>query len=208
MSQDTTFEQALAPARQRPGVAIEAAPAFDDTASLGLSPDRAHLTQRWELDANLWTWREPPVASADMALRDHKKGWEFHISATPEACERAFRSVFSTKLPFYARARSSWTISEENDSDNGVHLVAHLVDVHAARAAMQQEIRAAIGGQIGFRIRGNESRTTCELWLKDAPRVRVAGIPKIAAPEIYRKYFGLVRKAMREVDPNLEELSG
>lgn len=143
-----------------------------------------------------------------MGILDHRKQWQFTLTATPNACVRAFTSVFDGTRgggPLIARAK--WQVQSTSQGAVATYLgrggVIGALTMLTERGSNEQA--GAVGSQINFETSaGEKGRTICRMWLSGS--ASTFGFTNDA--RFLRPYMRRVEDSLTEVDPRVEVRTG
>ena len=138
-----------------------------------------------------------------MGIFDHRRGWHYEVSASPEACIRAFVAAFNGKGGLVAKAK--WAVHTAGDSATATYQGRKgLATLALASKTAAQEADTAIGSQVSLDIDGSDgSKTRCSMALTSSGRSGIGGILGATSDARFiRPYMQAVSGEMLKLDPN------
>ena len=138
-----------------------------------------------------------------MGLLDHRRTWNYEVSASAADCIRAFESAFNGRGGLITKAK--WSVRTSNGSATAVYEGRR--GLGAAGAIMSktaaQEGETAIGSEVTFNIEESDgTKTRCSMWLASSGRSGVGGLLGATSDARFiRPYMQAVAREVRKLDP-------
>ncbi len=140
-----------------------------------------------------------------------RKAWMYRVRATPQQCEQAFTTAFTTKRSVLSPKRAHWSVSRQQvptDSGHDAPAVVATMDRPNALRMMSQAGRAGAGSSIAFSVVSYDetSKTTeCQMFLLEGKRFKHNNITPavVANADMLKAQMKLVHRKLKELDPNL-----
>jgi hypothetical protein len=142
-----------------------------------------------------------------MGLLDHKRTWNYEVSASASDCIRAFDSAFTGRGGLVSKAK--WKVQRDGtrgatatyQGRKGLGAVGGILSQTAA-----QEADTAIGSTVSFIAEPvSESRTRCSMHLSWSGRSGIPGILGVTSDARFiRPYMQAVTKEIQKLDPTAD----
>jgi hypothetical protein len=139
-----------------------------------------------------------------MGLLDHRRGWNYDVSASPAECIHAFVAAFNGKGGLVNKAR--WSVRSTANSATatceGRKGLGAAVGILSQTSS--QEADTAIGSEVAFRVDSSDGdRTHCSMALVSSGRSGIAGLLGATSDaRSIRPYMQAVATEIRKLDPN------